>query len=123
MHADDENTFVMSCICDDLELAKWLWEISGQTINIHSQNDLAFVKCAINNHLDLAKWLWKISNESINLHSHNDDAFICACKYNHVEFAKWLCELYKNYHIEILFNSIISYYIKNKNGKFSKKKK
>ncbi len=83
---------------------------------------MAFVKCAINNHLDLAKWLWKISNESINLHSHNDNAFICACKYNHVEFAKWLCELYKNYHVEILFNSIISYYIKNKNGKFSKKK-
>jgi hypothetical protein len=75
------------------KVAKWLWEISKVSIDIHADNEYAFrLSCGYGN-IEVAKWLWEISNKSIDIHAENEYAFIWSCVNGHLDVAKWLWEI------------------------------
>ena len=69
-----EWLFLFSCQKGQLEIAKWLYELSvkiGPQINIHRHNESAFRWSCFNNHLEVVKWLVQLgqkTNSPINVY-------------------------------------------------------
>lgn len=102
-----DYAFRYMCIDGFIEMAKYLWKRSNETINIHADNEFIFRKVCLYAKPEIAKWLWEISKHSIDLHIEMDDAFLncfptCdkwstemnALEFvKHFEIAKWLWEI------------------------------
>jgi len=82
--------FCQSCKNGELEIAKWLWEISNKTININKVNDYPFTFACTNGHIEVAKWLWEISNKNIDIYRRDGYAFCSLCRDGQIEVAKFL---------------------------------
>ena len=112
------NAFEYACLYNNLEIAKWLFDISDKAkLNIYSyidiifvrvgSNDLemlqwvytlseyddtilrsAFMEACLGDKIDNAKWLYSLG--TINVHAHDDAAFVESCISGHLDVAKWL---------------------------------
>jgi len=93
------RAFNVACGRGKLHVAEWLWDISNEQINIHTDNEHAFICACTNGHLDVAQWLWKISNKSIEISADDHSAFEGACGNQRNDVAEWLCTLSDRYSI------------------------
>ena len=67
IHAYREAAFRYSCENGNLDVAKWLIELSRQPnyklIDIHINNDSVFFWTCVEDHFDVATWLIELSNQ------------------------------------------------------------
>jgi hypothetical protein len=103
--------FKYACLNGHLNVSKWLYEIKPD-INIGAEIDYAFSYACKRGNLSVAQWLYQIKPD-INICAENDEAFRYTCEYGNLVVAQWLCDLLPSkYHIEILNDRIINWYIK-----------
>jgi hypothetical protein len=92
IHFDRESLFIKACADNDLELAKFLYQLGIETqspINIHVSNNQVFNEACRRGRLVLAKWLVSLEPE-FDVHLDDDIAFVKACSWQQLETAKWL---------------------------------
>jgi ankyrin repeat protein len=110
--ADINHVFLLACKHGHLDVFKWLYLSVSCYIDINARDDYAFRLACENGHLDMAKWMY-LAKLNINISAVNEYAFRETCKNGHVNVAEWLCELNPlKYHVEIVNNQIINWYIK-----------
>jgi len=71
IHANNEEIFINFCLNNNLEMAKWIYELSlneellgiGYKINIHANNDHAYRKCFEYGMWEIVEWLMEICRD------------------------------------------------------------
>lgn len=105
--------FVLSSVAGNIKIAKWLYSIKPELIEIGVQEgslkDFFEHVCCEVGKLEIAKWLYTIL-PSIYLTTGQDTFFINACKKGFVEIAEWLQGIKpERYKLTIELESIIDY--------------
>jgi hypothetical protein len=90
-----------------IDIAKWLFETSGQIINIHNEyHDIKssysdyifktnlFEELCTKQKIEEVKWLWNISDKTIKF---SNNVLKIACNSGNIELYDWLCDIIYNY--------------------------
>ena len=93
-HVLSDNNYAFCCACEygHLEVAKWLVDTFGLTINnVRSKDNFAFRLTCENGHLEVAKWLVdKFGLNIADVKSQNNYAFCSACENGHLNIMQFL---------------------------------
>lgn len=92
IHYDDELYFRESCRHGNLEMVKWLLNISvltGNKIDIHINKDEAFLNACKSGNLELVKFLVLLDGK-INVHTQKKKAFRICCEIGHLQILQYL---------------------------------
>ena len=82
--------FTWSCKYGQLDVVKWLWEVSERNIDIHANNEAVFILSCEYGQLDVVKWLWEVSERNIDIYADDEAVFRICYEYGHLDIAKWL---------------------------------
>lgn len=78
IHHDNEQAFHNACRNDNIEIAKWLYEISlneGKPIDIRANNDDVFKRCTVLNHQEICMWLATLCDSYHIIISKKDECY------------------------------------------------
>jgi hypothetical protein len=89
-----DSLFGEACRLGSIEIAKWLYDISEQSININQNFDEVFRRSCQYGYINIVKYLYDLSkmdgNNKINICVCSDFAFKMSCENGHFEVAKYL---------------------------------
>jgi hypothetical protein len=141
LHILNDLYFKIACSNNDIEMAKYLWNISEQNDDpiilqesIHNvqfidewmweyiddpsslfylDTEQLFALICLNGNLDMAKWLYDNIKDIYNISNHNHDLFKICCYNNVINIVEWLSTINHHYKYKIQNNKIISYKIQD----------
>jgi len=58
IHVDNDEAFILSCQCGQLDMAKWIYSLGG--VNIYDKMHCAYRMATYMKHLDVARYLHKL---------------------------------------------------------------
>jgi ankyrin repeat protein len=108
IHYMEDYAFIVACAYNNLDMVKYLLDISmeysGIKFDIHTENDKALIWACAHGKLDTVKYLLDISVEysgtPIDIEANLNEAFRSACKGGYFDIAKLLIEK-TNYKLNI----------------------
>lgn len=87
------HTFDTLCVNGHMDSAKWLWDLSKDSLDIHRDKEDAFCVSCEGGHMDVAAWLWELSEETIDLHITDEYPILIAASRGHGNIVKWLHDI------------------------------
>ncbi len=94
------DAFTIACLCNKIDIAKWLYQLSSRSINLCWSDYYVFVHCCEYNYIDLAKWIYELCG-NIDPSPRIDKSFLNVCHNNYVPMAKWMSEMFDGYTYEL----------------------
>lgn len=91
--------FLKSCLGGNLNLVKWLYDIT-QNIKLINNYDTAFINACKSGSLDVVQFIYYASNTpniKLDISANNDEAFIYACSKNYVDIVDWISKISNRY--------------------------
>lgn len=93
---DYNGRFIGLILRGEFEIAKWLYELTKNKINVHAENESALIISCSSGNLEFSKWIYNLDKDHFKLDANNYSMFTKSCINGHFEIFKWLNQIKSN---------------------------
>lgn len=98
-----KDIFYTVCEKGHINVAKWIYELSDKSFDLHKDEDELFINACIKGHLEMAEWLYELGAK---YDAQNDRAFMDSCEL-YYDIVRGNVEPHDNMHENRLHNTIV----------------